>query len=71
MHWGHLGGLDESRSSTGLHSGAIKHSLPSGRADDQFATSHGNDLARGEVVEIPWIGRVVAWIVGIGIVVEH
>jgi hypothetical protein len=28
-------------------------------------------LAGGEVVEIPWIGRVVAWIVGIGIVVEH
>ena len=33
--------------------------------------SHGNDLARGEVVEIPWIGRVVAWIVGIGIIIEH
>ena len=71
MHWGHLGGLDESRSSKGLHSGAIKHSLRSGRADDQFATSHGNDLTRGEVVEIPWIGCVVAWIIGIGIVVEH
>jgi hypothetical protein len=59
------------RSSTWLHSGAINHSLRSGRADDQFATSHGNDLTRGEVVEIPWIGRVVAWIVGIGIVIEH
>jgi hypothetical protein len=33
--------------------------------------SHGNDLARGEVVEISWIGRVVARVIGIGKVVEH
>jgi hypothetical protein len=33
--------------------------------------SHGNDLTRGEVVEIPWIGRVVAGIVRIRIVIEH
>ena len=33
--------------------------------------SHGNDLARGEVVKIPWIGRVVARTVGIREVVEH
>jgi putative transposase len=39
--------------------------LRSGRAGDQFATSHGNDLTRGDVVEIPWIGRVVARIIGI------
>ena len=45
--------------------------MRSGRADDQFATSHGNDLTRGEVVEIPWIGRVVARTVEIGEVVEH
>jgi hypothetical protein len=31
----------------------------------------GNDLAGGVVVEIPWIGRVVARTVGIGKVVEH
>ena len=30
----------------------------------------GNDLARGEVIEIPWIGGVVARMVGIRIVVE-
>src|SRR4029077_2292136 len=33
--------------------------------------SHGDDLARGEVVEIPWIGRVVARTGGIWKVVEH
>src|SRR5882724_13491536 len=33
--------------------------------------SHGNDLARGEVVEIPWISGVVARTVGIREVVEH
>src|SRR6185369_2147730 len=33
--------------------------------------SHGNDLARGEVVEIPWISRVMARVIRIGIVVEH
>src|SRR5882724_12139244 len=33
--------------------------------------SHGNDLTGGEVVKIPWIGRVVARTVGIGKVVEH
>jgi len=32
---------------------------------------HGNDLARGEVVEVPWIGRVVARAIGIGKVVKH
>ena len=37
----------------------------------RLTSSHGNNLASGEVVEIPWIGRVVARIVGIGIVVEH
>src|SRR4029077_15765912 len=37
----------------------------------RLISSHGNDLARGEVVEIPWICRVVARIVGIGIVVQH
>ena len=31
----------------------------------------GDDLVRGEVVEIPWIGRVVARSLGIGIVVKH
>src|SRR4029077_5271303 len=34
-------------------------------------SSHGNDLTRGEVVEVPWIGGVMARTVGIGIVVEH
>ena len=33
--------------------------------------SHCKDLTRGEVVKIPWIGRVVAWTVRIGKVVEH
>src|SRR5262245_13349836 len=33
--------------------------------------SHGNDLTGGEVVEIPWIGRVVARTVRIGKVVKH
>ena len=33
--------------------------------------SHGNDLARGEVVKIPWIGRVVARVIGIRKVVQH
>jgi hypothetical protein len=32
---------------------------------------HGNDVACGEVVEISWVGGVVARKVGIGIVVEH
>ena len=31
----------------------------------------GNDLARGEVIEIPWIGRVMARVICIRIVVEH
>src|SRR4029077_6557932 len=42
---------------------------PLAPADRTF--SHGNDLTRGEVVEIPWIGGVVARTVLIGIVVEH
>jgi len=54
-----------------MTSGAINHSLRSDRADDQFAISHGNDLASGEVEEIPRIGRVMARIICIGIVVEH
>src|SRR6478672_10298770 len=37
----------------------------------RLACSHGNDLARGEVVKIPWIGRVVARTVRIREVVEH
>src|SRR6266436_4325183 len=37
----------------------------------QLTSSHGNDLVGCEVIEIPWIGRVVARTVGIGIVVEH
>src|SRR6266853_903451 len=37
----------------------------------RLTSSNGNDLMCGEVVEISWIGRVVARIVGIGIVVEH
>src|SRR5882724_5935362 len=36
-----------------------------------LTSSHGNDLTRGEVVEIPWIGRVVAGTVGIREIVEH
>src|SRR5204862_6162808 len=35
------------------------------------ASSYGNDLVRGEVIEIPWVMRVVARMAGIGIVVEH
>src|SRR6266436_9143975 len=31
----------------------------------------GNDLVRCEVVEIPWVSRVVARPLSIGIVVEH
>jgi hypothetical protein len=37
----------------------------------RLTSSHGNDLARGEVVKIPWIRRVVARTVGIREVVEH
>ena len=35
---------------------------PVGRS---VASSHGNDLVGAGVVEIPWIARVAAWIVGI------
>src|SRR6185369_4211886 len=41
----------------------------SGRANG--SVSHGNDLARGKVVEIPGIGRVVARSLRIRKVVEH
>src|SRR6266853_2630390 len=37
----------------------------------RLTSLHGNDLARGEVVEIPWISCVVARMAGIRIVVEH
>src|SRR4029077_4945619 len=37
----------------------------------RLTSSSGNDLLRGEVKEIPWIGRVVARPLGIGIVVEQ
>src|SRR6266446_3852658 len=37
----------------------------------RLTSSHGNDLVGCEVVKIPWIGRVAARMVGIGIVVEH
>src|SRR5439155_3822811 len=36
-----------------------------------LTSSHGNDLTRGEVVKISWIGRVVPRVIGIGVVVEH
>src|SRR5690349_21601932 len=37
----------------------------------QFASSHGDDLTCGEVVEVPWIRRVVARTIRIREVVEH
>ena len=37
----------------------------------RLTSSSGNDLLGCEVKEIPWIGRVVAWSLGIGIVVEQ
>src|SRR5436309_12983785 len=37
----------------------------------RLTSSHGNDLTRGKVVKIPWIGRVAARAVRIREVVEH
>ena len=40
-------------------------------SDVQLASSPDDDLVGREVIEIPWIGRVVARPLSIGIVVEH
>ena len=52
--------------------------MPSSFSNNSLALSNyrltslfGNDLVGCEVVEVPWIARVVAGTVGIGKVVEH
>ena len=53
------------------HAGQVSTFLSVALSNWQLASSQGNDLTSGEVVEIPWIGRVVARVIRIGIVVEH